>query len=269
MPDPIQTPPEELVTFEFQHTDRQGNPIIDPRTGKQGFTNFTGKSEREILEKLKTSYLEVTNAHARALAHKAVPKAPEQKPKELSAEEERQAAADLQDPSKARAAVRKLTGVDDIEARQKAADEAKDKADANSAAYQFMSRHIEDYYRCQANSGVISKYITDNDLDPREVENYEIAFNATQKDLAPRPAPPPPPPPEPKIEEEPPPPPKRASGGLQPGELSGERPKPRKSNAITKESVNEMRRTAEGRAEYKKRMRDPEFVRQVNAAFQN
>ena len=42
----------------------------------------------------------------------------------------------------------------------------------------------------------------------------------------------------------------------------------RKSNEITRDSINEMRRTADGRAEYKKRMRDPEFVKAVNAAFQ-
>jgi hypothetical protein len=265
MPEPIQEQKQtEKFVFEFQHTDRNGNPIIDPRTGKQAFTNLTGANEKEVLEKLKDSYLELESAYVRAKTHKPVPK-PEQPPaKELSAEEERQAAADLQDPTKARTAIRKLSGVDDIEARQKAADEATFNADARAAAYQFMSRHINDYYPCQANSKVMSDYIAENDLDPRNVENYEVAFNSLQGRLAEKPAPPAPP----KIEDSPAPPARQASGGIQPGQLSGEKPKPRNAKAITKESINEMRRTAEGRAEYKRRMRDPEFVRQVNAAFQ-
>lgn len=268
MPDQIQEAPTELVTFEFQHTDESGQPIIDPRTGKPQFTNFTGKDWKEIAEKTANSYQHLNRAYARSRNHKTVPKEEPVTAKELSAEEERQAATDLQDPSKARAAVRKLTGVDDIEARQKAADEAKYKADANGAAYKFMSLHLNDYYPCTANSEIISNFMNNHNppLDPRAVENYEFALNETQDRLAQRPSPAVPAPP--KIEEEPPAPPRRASGGIPPGEFSGERPRARRTNAITRDSINEMRRTAQGRAEYKKRMRDPEFVKAVNAAFQ-
>lgn len=265
MPEPNQQPTEQKVVFEFQHTDEQGNPIIDPRTGKQGFTNLTGANYQEIAEKMRDSYINVNRAYARARSIKAVPKESEPARKELSAEEERQAAADLQDPTKARAAVRKLTGVEDIEARQKSADDAKFAADAKAAAYQFMSRHMDDYYPCQANSVELSRYINEQELDPRVEANYEIAFNAVGNLLAPRPQPnvviPP--------ANDPAPPPARAtSGGIQPGELTGNRPTRRPKNEITRESINEMRRTPSGRAEYKKRMRDPAFVAAVNAAFQ-
>jgi hypothetical protein len=264
MPEPNETQQIEKIIFEFQHTDENGNPLIDPRTGKPGFTNLTGANYQEIAEKLRDSYLNANRALARRMNHKPVPKPEQPKPPELSAEEERQAAADLQDPSKARAAVRKLTGADDLEARQRATDEAQYKADSSKAAYQFMSEHLSDYYPCQANSAAMSKYITDNELDPRVVENYEVAFieclNAGK--LAPRPAPP-----AAKVEEPepPPPPPRRASGGIEPGSLSGQRPPKRKPNEVTKESVLEMQKTPEGRAEYKKRLRDPRFVEQVNA----
>jgi hypothetical protein len=195
-----------------------------------------------------------------------VPKEPEPQRKELSAEEERQAAADLQDPTKARAAVRKLTGVDDIEARQKALDEAQFKADAQSAAYKFMARHINDYYPCQANSVELIRYINENELDSRVEANYEIAFNSVAHLLAPRPQPAPPAnEPLQTLER---PAARPSSGGIQPGELTGARPTRRPKNEVTKDTINEMRRTPQGRAEYKKRMRDPEFVRQVNAAFQ-
>ena len=269
MTDQVPTQPiEETIIFEFQHTDEKGNPIIDPRTGKQGFTNLTGKSWQEIAEKQKEAYINVTRALVRARNHKPVAKEPEPQAKELSPEEERQAAADLQDPLKARAAVRKLSGSDDIEAQQKAAKDAKYKADAQKAAYQFMSSHMNDYYPCQANSAVLSKFITDNELDPTVVDNYEVAFNAVQNQLAERPAPPAQTP-APIQEIVPPSPPKKeSSGGIQPGELSGQRPAQRKKNEITKEAINEMRRTPEGRAEYSKRMRDATFVAAVNAAFQ-
>lgn len=265
MPEPNQQPTEQKVVFEFQHTDEQGNPIIDPRTGKQGFTNLTGANYQEIAEKMRDSYINVNRAYARARSIKAVPKESEPARKELSAEEERQAAADLQDPTKARAAVRKLTGVEDIEARQKSADDAKFAADAKAAAYQFMSRHMDDYYPCQANSVELSRYINEQELDPRVEANYEIAFNAVGNLLAPRPQPnvviPP--------ANDPAPPSARAtSGGIQPGELTGNRPTRRPKNEITRESINEMRRIPLGRAEYKKRMRDPAFVAAVNAAFQ-
>src|ERR1035437_3307589 len=95
----------EKVVFEFQHTDENGQPIIDPRTGKPQFTNLTGTDYKEVAEKLKDSYLNVTRAFARVRSHKPVPKPADVPTKQLSVEEERQAAADLQDPTKARTAI--------------------------------------------------------------------------------------------------------------------------------------------------------------------
>lgn len=264
MPDPIQAQPTELIHFEYQHTDEQGNPLLDPRTGKQIITNLTGKDWKEIAEKERDAHIHVTRALHRARTQKPVPLSSQQKPAELSAEEERQAAADLQDPTKARAAVRKLTGLEDLEAKQKALDESQYKADAQRAAYQFMVAHIADYYPCAANAALMRSYIDAEGLDPRIVDNYEVAFNAVFDRLAPRPAPVA----APALAKEGPavPAPRQSSGGVQPGQLSGQRPRIRKANEITKESVNEMLRTKEGRAEFNKRTRiDPEFVRQVNA----
>ena len=251
--------PKQKFVFEFQHTDENGQPIIDPRTGKQAFTNLVGESAEEVLEKMKDSYLNVTRAYNRSRTHKPVPKEPEPQVKQLSPEEERQAAADLQDPTKARAAVRKLTGVDDLEATAKATKDAQDKALASAAAYKFMANHLNDYYPCQANSSVISRYINENGLDPRLAENYEVAFNAVQPLLAQRPAPAAPPPPEP---------PKQVNGGIQPGSLSGQRPAPRKKQIVTKQEIAEMRKTKEGRERYHKRVvSEPGFKEAVDARF--
>lgn len=263
-----QTQTEELIHFEYQHTDEKGNAIIDPHTGKQAFTNFTGKNWQEIAEKTRDAHLNVTRFAARLRSQKPIPKEPEAQRKELSVEEERQAAVDLQDPAKARAAGRKLLGIDDLEERQKKLDDQKRDLDIAAARLRFVTAHgqegLNDYHPCQANSTVLMKYITDNDLDPRSIENYEVAFNASGHLLAQRPTPVQATPP---ANEPPPPPPARqSSGGVQPGELSGQRPTKRPKNEITKEYVTTLCKTAEGRAEFRKRLkREPDFSAQVTA----
>lgn len=266
MPEPIQQTPTEVIAFEYQHTDEQGNPIIDPRTGKQVVTNFTGKDWKEIAEKTRDAHVNVTRALNRARNHKPVPREAEPQPKTLTAEEERQAAIDLQDPSKAKAAARKLTGIDEIEARQKRLDEQKFELDVAAARLRFVNTHgvegFNDYYPCMANSNTLMKYITDEGLDPRVAENYEVAFNAVANMLAQRPVRPQATPP---ANEPPPPPIRPAAGGIQPGELTGARPQRRPKNEVTKEMIREMTKTPEGRADFRKRMKDPSFVAQVNA----
>lgn len=264
MPEQIQEAPKEKIKFEYQHTDEQGNPIIDPRTGKPAFTFFTGENWQEIAEKQKDAYLNVSRALARSRNQKPVPKAPEPVRQSLSPEQERQAVADLQDPTKAKEAIRKLGGIDEIERKNKIAEEKQFAADAQKAVFQFMSAHVDDYFRCKANSDLIAGYINENDLDPRVADNYEVAFNAVESRLAERPKPAPPAviPSDPPLPE----PPKRQAAGLRPGELSGRPPIP-KAKGLKKEDIKKMRETAEGRAEYKKRMRDPAFVAEVDALF--
>jgi len=266
MTETIQQEPAKKIIVEFKHTDEQGNPLIDPRTGQQGFTNLTADTPEEMIEKQKEAYQNVLRALHRSRNHKPVPREPEPVRKELSVEEERLAVADLQDPTKARAAVRKLTGVDDLEARNAKLEEARNEALKNAAAYRFMSNHLADYYPCKANSDLISEFIIREELDPRIADNYEVAFNAVESRLAQRPAPPiaqPTPEPEPAPE-----PRKQAAGGIQPGELSGTRPIQRKKEYITKAEIAEMKKTPEGRAEFARRLRtDPKFGPAVDALF--
>lgn len=257
----VETPqPKEKIVFEFQHTDELGNPIIDPRTGKQAFTNLTGETHEEVLAKLKDSYLNVTRAYVRAKNHKPVPKAPDPQVKELSAEEERQLASELNDPSKARTAIRKLAGTEGLEERERKVQEIQDRAAAQSAAYQFMSKHLNDFYPCQANSEVMSKYINENGLDPRVVDNYEVAFNAVYDQLAQRPAPQPAPAP---VVVEP-----RPSSGVAPSAASAPRPAQRtRKPLVTKEEIKEMKRTPEGRERFRKLIRNKDYADAVNALF--
>jgi hypothetical protein len=88
------------------------------------------------------------------------------------------------------------------------------KLEVDIAKVRFVKNHPFDYYQCDANRAIIEQYIADNNLDPRVVDNYEIAFSATQDRLAGKPSPALPQ----QVEEIPPPAPRRqADGGLQPG----------------------------------------------------
>lgn len=262
-----QEEPKAKIIFEFQHTDENGNPIIDPRTGKQGFTNLTADTQEELNEKLKQAYINVNRALARARTHRPVPKEAEHAPRQLSPEEERQLITEVVDPVKGREALRKLTGVDEIEKSNANTKKIQDEAAAQRASYQFMSAHLQDYFPCQANAAIMSAEINAQGLDPRVADNYEIAFQAVEGKLAQRPAPPATPTPEPEPE-----PRRQAAGGIQPGELSGRRPIQRKQGPMTKdgpltiEDVKRMKNTEEGRAEWARRARtDPAFYPAVTA----
>jgi hypothetical protein len=268
MPETIQTETSKKIIFEFKHTDEQGNPIIDPRTGQQAFTNLAADTQEEMNEKMKQSYLNVMRALARVRGAKPVAKEPERSAVQMTPEQERQLVTEVVDPVKGREAIRKLAGVEDLEKSQAKTKEMQDAAAAERASYQFMNRHMDDYFRCAANGKLISDYIKENDLDPRVADNYEIAFQNVQHRLAERPAPP-------KVEPEIPEPPKRqAAGGIQPGELSGHRTIQRtneksvktKDGPLTLEKLKWLKNTDEGRAEWKRRAKtDPSFYPAVNA----
>lgn len=264
MPETIQTEePKKKIIVEFKHTDELGNPIIDPRTGQQAFTNLVADTPEEMIEKQKEAYINVARALARARNNKPVPKETVAV-KEMTPEEQRQLTTEVNDPVKGREAIRKLSGVEDLEARMKRADEATMRANIAQAQYIFVSRHINDYFQCQANRELLVSYINENELDPTQVSNYEIAFQNVQHKLAQRPAPP-------KVEEPPQeePKPRQAAGGIQPGELSGRRPIQRKQSMngdLTVEKIKWMKNTDEGRAEWKRRVQtDPKFYDKVNA----
>jgi hypothetical protein len=53
MPETIQTEEPKKLIEHFMHTDEQGNPIMDPRTGKQAFTNLVADTPEEMNQKLK------------------------------------------------------------------------------------------------------------------------------------------------------------------------------------------------------------------------
>jgi hypothetical protein len=245
MPETNEVVIEQPIIVEYQHTDENGQPLL--KDGKPIITNFTGKTEREIIDKLKEAHINVTRALNRTQKLKAVAKQPDPPAPQFTPEQE---------------AARKMAGTDEIQKELDKVKKSEYAADARTAALAFCESH-EDYFRCKANSDLITQYITQNELDPRIVDNYEIAFSAVEGKLAQRPAPPAPIIPQPEPE---PAPARKQAAGIQPGQLSGQRPIQRKKG-LSKEDIKQMRETPQGRAEYKKRMADPSFVAEVNALF--
>jgi hypothetical protein len=100
-----------------------------------------------------------------------------------------QAAEDLksEDREKSDAADRKLRADAILKQQQQLALD-RENARQKEVAFEFMTRHVDDYNRCEANAKILSGYLKDNDLE-WTVDNLELAFAATESQLAPRPAP--------------------------------------------------------------------------------
>ncbi len=147
-------------------------------------------------------------------------------------------------------------------------------------SYKFLSKHISDYNNCLANNKLIDDYIKDNQLEWTE-DNLEVALNAVESQLAPKeqpaapepinpvPVPPAPVAPPPAIVAPPAPPAASiptpsaprpgVNGGLVPGAQSAPRPTGQ-PKGLTKKDIKDM-----PPAEYRRRLKDPKFVAEVNA----
>jgi hypothetical protein len=160
--------PQELV-FEYQPTDEQGNPIGNK-------TVIKGTSWEEIAKKQQDIQLQLVRAYHRLKT--ATPTKPKEKftPKQLTADEEFQAGVELNDPAKARKAIRKLVDAEfGLTERQEEFDRKEAIMRHDLAAAAFLRAHARDYFICQANNDLIEGYLTENGLDYTP-ENYEIAF---------------------------------------------------------------------------------------------
>lgn len=294
---PTVTPTKIVV--DYQASDEQGNPIGRP-------THLEADTWEEMSKKQTQAHVNAVRALERMKGHKVSFKKKQEEPVKIGMTDAEilQIAQDLnEDPAKAAKAaqaVRKLSNADAAEERERKAQEAIEEAHGRSISYQFMRNHLNDFNPCQANSDILTEYIQNNNLE-WTVDNLEIAFAATESQLAPptRPAipasvpavdnPPAPAPavtaapvvvavpeipavppvvvevapaPVPVIPANPVIPVRRVpNGGIQPGGLSG-RPPVQVPVGLTKKDIKDMPRD-----EYKRRVKDPKFVAEVNALF--
>src|SRR5665811_777349 len=69
-----------------------------------------------------------------------------------------------------------------IRDRQRVRDE--ENANQKMVSINWMTKHIGDYNRCQANGKILATYLEENDLE-WTVDNLDLAFAATESQLAP------------------------------------------------------------------------------------
>jgi hypothetical protein len=192
----------------------------------------------------------------------------------LTPEQEKQFAAQIVKPETAKDAVRKLSGVEDLEERMSEIETERIKNNIQSNVNEFMRRHVKDYFPCQANDAAFKQFMKDQDL-AWTVDNLEIAFDAIGNDLAK----------DPKWsavntnanntneqEEDQIVPPnghtqsRPASYGIQPGSSTGIRPTGRPSTGkMTKKDVINLAKT--NKPEFHRRMRDPKLKAEMDAAL--
>lgn len=213
--------PEELV-LEYQPTDGNNVPIGNKTIIKGATWEEIARKQITVNEMAVRAYRRERDARE-ALSKQIVRDTPAPT---MTAEEEIQLTAQLNDPSKARQALRRLSGMDEIEKELKVSREQRAAQQRAQIAYEWMGARPE-FYNCDANGAILREYIETNNLD-WSFENLDIAYAATQDRLAVRPTSTPP------AEANPVPPASRprATPDIRPGELNGT-PAP-KSKGLTK-----------------------------------
>jgi hypothetical protein len=174
---PLATP--RKIVVEYQAKDEAGNPIGRP-------THLEAYSWEEMSKKQTEAHIQATRAFHRLKAQKTTFNRQEPvAPVMMSDAELVQAAEDLKgdDTEKAAVADRKLRANQILEQQAQLAIQ-RQQAKEKEAALVFMTNHIHDYNRCQANSKILSAYLKDNDLEWTP-DNLELAFAATESQLAP------------------------------------------------------------------------------------
>jgi hypothetical protein len=168
---------------EYQADDGHGNRVGRP-------THLEARNWIELAGKQKEAHTQATRAFHRLKDQKTtfrkpvdpirIPDVP------LMSEQERiQAAQDLNsdDETVVLKADRKLRADQIMRDQRNEAIRAEEKRQAN-VNDEFKSRHLHDFFPCQANAKLISDYIKENDL-LWTVDNLELAFAATEPQQVP------------------------------------------------------------------------------------
>lgn len=244
------TPAEQV--YEYQVTDENKQPVGRP-------VRIKYRTQDELIKGMEKANAEAVLAYHRLKSAKPTSVKPEAPaPKPMTADEEYQAGLELQNPATAGKAVRKLIEnqipLSEIERESKEARKSRANADAEAAMYAFCRSHVTDFYDCHANGKILGEYLRDNQLAVTS-DNLEIAFAATQDRLAANPSVTALPP---QTEDNPPAERTRqAATGIMPGEFRGNRTPAQRKPGLTKKDIGDMRKTPEGREEFRRRMANP------------
>jgi hypothetical protein len=259
---PVEEAPAETQIYQYQPVDEQGNPIGRP-------TRFEYSTIEEFQQKMERANQEAVRALFRLKNQKPAPAKPETKfqPEALTADQEYQAGLELQNPATAGDAVLKLVKsrlpITDIEKDAKETAAARRRAGAEAAMYQFLQRHLHDFYNCHANGKMMGEWIIANGYDITSPDSLEAAFAALADQLAQSPVAPPADVPPVAAN---PAPARSASSGIEPGRFNGI--KPVKSAGLTKKAaIAIIRAKHTNPAEYRRYMNDPKLKAELDKAL--
>jgi hypothetical protein len=174
--------PKKIIV-EYQATDENDQPIGRP-------THLEAFSWEEMSKKQQEAHVQATRAFHRLKVQKTTFNREQPVvPATMTDMELIQAAEDLKSDNreKADAADRKIRADQILKDQQKLSID-RENARQKQVAYEWMTRHISDFTPCEANSKILSAYLKDNDLE-WSVDNLELAFAATESQLAPKEAP--------------------------------------------------------------------------------
>lgn len=171
--------PQKIVV-EYQAKDLDGNPIGRP-------THLEADTWEEMSKKQQDAHVNAVRAYERLKGQKVTFKKEVAPAPRLTDEELETALEEVRkekDPQKAAAAIRKITGADEVELeRQKLVIEREENRQ-RAVSLEFMTAHRNDFNPCNANSQVIADFILANELEWTR-ENLEVAFANTESQLAP------------------------------------------------------------------------------------
>jgi hypothetical protein len=239
--------------IQYQPTGPDGQTIAPPQ-------KFTGATKNEVIRALIKKGQNADQYIHRLKTQTPTPKKNGTTIKPLTTDEEFQLGMELQIPTSARKAARRLLeadlGISFDDLRDSVAERKANQT--NAVTYQFLRKHIGDFYDCEANGNVLVKYLTANQLD-YTVNNLEIALDQCRDLLASAPSTPAPKTAEPRQQEETPQTTRTPSGttGIVPGSFSGSRPSAGQNPGLTKRDYIVMAR--EKPAEYQRHFRDPKL----------
>lgn len=175
----IAAKPKKIIV-EYQPEDENGHPI-----GRA--THLEATSWEEMSKKQQECHVQAVRAMSRFKKQKDAQTYVKPQPviPTLTDEEILQAQTDLQsgDPVKVERGKQKLQ-LDAVVKLQKEAQEAKNVAEGQRIAYEFMQSHILDYKSCTANGLLLNEYLQENNL-AFTVNNLEVAFEELKDKLAP------------------------------------------------------------------------------------
>ena len=154
--------------------------------------HLEASTQEELNTKIADSYSRLTEAYEDLKTKKLTVKKEEPAAPAMTDSELEELVKEIRkgdDPKAAVAALKKVTGTDQLDAERQRLAREQEAVEAQRVSNEFMRRHIHDFNPCEANGKKIGEYITgknpQGEVYDWTLDNLELAFIAVQSELAP------------------------------------------------------------------------------------